>query len=151
MTETTEKVETITGTKLDEQKIQRIINLLGALLCFIVAFALTFNPHWQLTILAGLLGGAFYLKLRRGALIGTIVVGLAWGLYILIKATKTNALELFNQFIGILLDNEALSWLFILVIILIGALLGALGGVLGSGIRMLIQTRLEKKNNSPEP
>ncbi|MCF2144004.1 MAG: hypothetical protein K9W42_09905 [Candidatus Heimdallarchaeota archaeon] len=147
MAETMELKSTV---KIDEEKLTRIIHFLGAILCYLIVVALTFNPYWQLTIIAGILGGAFFLQLRKGALVGTIAVGLAWGTFLLIKLTKTNVGTLLAQMTGILLGNEQLSWLIILVIILVGALLGAVSGVIGSGMRLLFQNFLEKRQKSQQ-
>lgn len=117
---------------------------MGFVFCFIFALIFVFTPLWQLSILASFIGGLFYNKMNKGALIGLAGVALAWSIYMVIEVLSTNVYALFDQVGGIILDLIGYGWVFILVLILIGAILGTLGGSFGSGVRMLIEIKQEK-------
>ncbi|NHJ84412.1 MAG: hypothetical protein FK734_03065 [Asgard group archaeon] len=124
--------------KSSNLKIEQILFYCAPVITFLIAFGLAFLPIWQLSLIAGIIGGAFYLKFKQGALAGTIGVGLGWSLYIIIKVSTTNLETLIDQIGGIILGSMGFGWLFIVAIILMGFVFGALGGTIGSGIRKLI-------------
>lgn len=112
---------------------------------FLISFSLTFIfcyfSYWQMCLISGLFAGLFYNKMRKGALFGTLGVGSAWILFIIIKLASSNISELLNQISGIVIGNTSLGWVFIILVILIAFILGALSGAIGSGIRILIESR----------
>ena len=111
------------------------------LVSFSLAFIFCYFVFWQLCILAGLLAGLFYTKMRIGALHGTLGVGSAWLLFIIIELVSSNVAELLNQISGIVIGSTSLGWVFIALIVLLGFAFGALCGAIGSGIRILIESR----------
>ncbi|MCK5045114.1 MAG: hypothetical protein KAS22_00955 [Candidatus Heimdallarchaeota archaeon] len=114
---------------------------------FVIAFALAFTPVWHLAILAGIIAGAFYNKMKQGVVAGLIGVGFGWTLYVIIKISTSNIEALLNQVGGIILGSSGMGWLFIIAVIILGFAFGALGGTLGSGIRKLICLQKETKQN----
>jgi hypothetical protein len=118
-------------------------NYLGFIFCFIFALIFVFTPLWQLSILAGLIGGLFYSKMSKGALMGLAGVTLAWTVYIIIEISSTNVYTLFDQVGGIILGLTGFGWVFIIILILIGGIFGTLGGSFGSGIRILFEVSKE--------
>ena len=112
---------------------------LAPVISFLLALGFAFTPIWQLSILAGVICGLFYNKMKKGVVAGLISVGLAWILYVVIKISISNIETLFNQIGGILFGYGNLAWLFLILIILLGFIFGALGGSLGSGIRKLFE------------
>ena len=117
---------------------------MGFLFSFILAFIFVFTPLWQLSILASFVGGLFYNKMSKGALMGLAGIVSAWVIYIVIEVLSTQVYYMFDQVGGIILGLTGYGWVFILVLILIGAILGTLGGSFGSGVRMLIEIKQEK-------
>ncbi len=132
-----------------EEGFRRIIKdekiYFGISMSFILSLLFTFTPIWQLSILAAILGGIFYSKMSKGALVSLIGVGSAWTLVVIIDLITSNVSELLNQISGIIIGSSSLGWLFILVVILIGLILGSLGGALGSGLKILL---FEKKKEN---
>ena len=114
---------------------------------FVIAFALTFTPVWHLSILAGIIAGAFYNKMKQGVVAGLIGVGLGWTLYVIVKTSISNIETLLNQVGGIILGSSGMGWLFIVAIIILGFAFGALGVTLGSGTRKLICLHKETTEN----
>lgn len=119
---------------------------LGFAFCFIFALIFVFTPLWQLSILAGFIGGLFYNKMSKGALMGLAGVAAAWIVYIIIEILSSSVYTLFDQVGGIILGTIGFGWVFIIVLILIGAILGTLGGSFGSGVRIIFETQRERKN-----
>jgi hypothetical protein len=131
--------------------VPRILNFLdekstymGFIVCFVFAFIFVFTPVWQLSMLAGVLGGLFYNKMSKGALVGLTGIAAAWVLYIVIELLSSGIYTLLNQIGGIILGMVGYGWIFILVLVLIGIIFGTLGGSLGSGIRIIIDHYREK-------
>ena len=118
----------------------------GFVFCFIFALIFVFTPLWQLSILASFIGGFFYNKMSEGALMGLAGVAAAWVIYIIIEVLSSNVYTLFDQVGGIILGTIGFGWVFIIVLILIGAILGALGGSFGSGVRIIFEINIERKN-----
>lgn len=136
--------------KPQSEKIERFNKIMfyaAPVLGFILAFALAFTPVWQLSILVGIIAGAFYNEMKKGVVAGLIGVGLGWTLYVIIKTSTSNIETLLNQVGGIILGSSGMGWVFIIAIIILGFLFGALGGTLGSGIRKLIQPKIETTQN----
>ncbi|NPD89543.1 MAG: hypothetical protein HGN29_12560 [Asgard group archaeon] len=117
---------------------------MGFIFCFVFALIFVFTPLWQLSILASFIGGLFYKKMNKGALIGSVGVALAWAIYIVIEISSTNVSTLFDQVGGIIIGLTGFGWIFILVLILLGAIFGSLGGSFGSGIRILFEIKQGK-------
>ncbi len=137
MTEKTTEQKTV--RKINYQKMDELMFYLAPVIGFLLALGFAFTPVWQLSILAGMISGLFYSKMKKGVVAGLLSVGIAWSLYVVIKISISNIETLFNQIGGIILGNENLAWLFIILIILLGFIFGALGGSLGSGIRKLLE------------
>lgn len=120
---------------------QRIKGYYAFLVSFILTFIFCYFTIWQLCILAGLIAGFFYTKMSKGALNGSLGVGGAWVLFVVIKIASSNVEILINQISGIVIGTTSLGWVFIVLIILLGFGFGALSGAIGSGIRFLIENR----------
>jgi len=129
------------------ERFNKIMYYVAPALGFVIAFALAFTPVWHLSILAGIIAGAFYNKMKKGVVAGLIGVGLGWTLYVIIKTSTSNIETLLNQVGGIIFGSSGMGWVFIIAVILLGFLFGALGGTLGSGIRKLIQPKSETIQN----
>ena len=123
---------------------QRTKQFYAFLVSFTLAFIFCYFTFWQLSILAGIIAGLFYTKIRKGALQGTLGIGSAWLLFIILELVTSNVAVLINQISGIVIGNANLGWIFIVIIVLLGFTFGALSGAIGSGIRILIENR-EKK------
>jgi hypothetical protein len=136
-----------TKTGLTCEQISKILSIVGILVCFILAFGLAFTSLWYLSFLAGIIGGAFYTKMKHGVLVGMLGVGLGWTFYVIIQISTSSIIELINQVVGIILGNESLGWVIILVIIIVGIIIGALSGTIGSATRILIQNNLKKEES----
>ncbi|NHK32808.1 MAG: hypothetical protein FK730_15770 [Asgard group archaeon] len=145
MTENVESTINETKKELDMEKMERIIQLFGIMLCFMIAFGLAYTQIWPLAFLAAIIGGAFFTEMKKGVLVGTICVGLGWTIYVIIQIVSSNVMTLINQVIGIIIGNESLGWIIVVAIVVIAFIIGALGGTLGSAIRKLIQNMIIKK------
>jgi hypothetical protein len=111
------------------------------LISFSLSFIFCYFVFWQLSIVAGIIAGLFYTRMRKGALQGTLGLGIAWSLFVVLEILTSNVEELINQISGIVIGSTNLGWLFIVIIILLGFAFGALSGAIGSGIRFLIENR----------
>jgi hypothetical protein len=129
------------------EQFNKIMFYVAPALGFILAFALAFTPVWHLSILVGIIAGAFYNRMKQGVVAGLIGVGLGWTLYVIIKISTSNIETLLNQVGGIILGSPDMGWLFIIAVIILGFVFGALGGTLGSGIRKLIHPPTETSEN----
>lgn len=114
---------------------------------FSIAFCLAFLPIWQLTILAGFIGGLFHNYMKKGALTGAIGTSVAWIIFSIIQILNSNVEVFFNQLSGIIIGQTNLGWIFILAVIIIAFILGVLSGALGSGVRIFVNEYLMRDNN----
>ncbi len=119
---------------------------LGICAGFIVAFLATFTSFWQLAIVAGIIGGIFCIKTKLGALVGSLGVGLAWLVYVIIKALTTQVIALFDQVGSIIIGSTGLGIVFVILVVVIGFLFGLIGGYLGSSIRVLFDFLMNRKD-----
>lgn len=146
LTENIEYKAKETKKTLEAEKLERIIQLLGVFLCFIIAFGLAYTKIWPLAFLAAIIGGVFFTEMKKGVLVGMFGVGIGWTIYVVIQIAKSNVMTLINQVVGIIIGNESLGWIIVVVIILIALIIGALGGTLGSGLRKIIQNAILKSD-----
>jgi len=105
---------------------------------FITALLFTLTPLWQLSLLAGAMGGFLVSKMKCGAFSGFVGTALAWGLYVIIEVVSNQTQVLFDNLGGLIAGTTGLGFLLIVVVILMGGLLGMLGGIIGAGIRILV-------------
>ena len=145
MAENVETTPKETKNELNIEKMERIIQLFGVILCFIIAFGLAYTQVWPLAFLAAIIGGAFFTEMKKGVLVGMIGVGFGWTIYVIIQIVNSNAIILINQIVGIIIGNESLGWIIIVAIVVIAIIIGALGGTLGSALRKIIQDAIIKK------
>ena len=111
---------------------------IAVVVAFLMALLFTLTPLWQLSILAGVLGGLFVSKMKCGAFSGFVGTALAWSLYVIIEVISNQTQLLFGNLSGLLAGTDRLGPILILVVILVGGLLGMLGGIIGAGIRALV-------------
>ena len=111
---------------------------IAVVVAFLMALLFTLTPLWQLSILAGVLGGLLVSKMKCGAFSGFVGTALAWSLYVIIEVISNQTQLLFGNLSGLLAGTDRLGSILILVVILVGGLLGMLGGIIGAGIRALV-------------
>ena len=104
-----------------------------------LSLVLTFQPIWQLVIAAGLAGGFWCTKMKRGAIGGT-GVGIGWLIYASYMVATTKAWVVLDQVGGVIMGPSGLGSVVLLLVVLMGTLFGVLGGSIGSAIRILRKT-----------
>ena len=117
--------------------------LFATLVSFIFAFLFALTPLWQLSLLAGAMGGFLVTKMKCGAFSGFLGTVLAWSLYIFIEVVSNQTIILFDNLGGLIAGTTGLGFWLILVVILVGGLLGLLGGIIGAGIRFFVNPFLQ--------
>ncbi len=125
---------------------------MGIAVSFLVAYLAIILSIWQLAVVAGIIGGFFCTKTKLGALIGSLGVGLAWLLYVIIKVITSEIVTLFDQVGTVITGAEGFGMILIVVVVVIGFLFGLFGGYLGSSIRVLIdfqRTRTDTTDEKP--
>jgi len=105
---------------------------------FLMALLFTLTPLWQLSVLAGILGGLLVSKMKCGAFSGFVGTALAWTVYVLIEVISNQTNVLFDNLGGLIAGTTGLAFWLLLIVILVGGLLGMLGGIMGAGIRALV-------------
>lgn len=137
---TEEKETTLIKQKNTDLKdhLDKISSYLGPVLCFLLAFGFAFTPIWQLSFIAGMVGGLFYYEMKKGLLVGMIGLCLGWSFYLIIQIFTSNVGLIINQILAIFVPNDTLNWLAYLLLILLSLIIGALSGSFGSGLRRLI-------------
>ncbi|MEE9410023.1 MAG: hypothetical protein V3V41_03775 [Candidatus Heimdallarchaeota archaeon] len=114
-------------------------NFIGVISSFILALLFVYTTIWQLSIVAGFIGGLFYKRMKYGAIAGLVGVGTAWLIFVVIDVLSTNVNSLLDQIGSIILGVSGLGWIFILIVILLGFIFGVLSGSIGSAVRMLLK------------
>ncbi len=114
-------------------------NFIGVISSFILALLFVYTTIWQLSIVAGFIGGLFYKRMKHGAIAGLVGVGTAWLIFVVIDVLSTNVNSLLDQIGSIILGVSGLGWIFILIVILLGFIFGVLSGSIGSAVRMLLK------------
>jgi len=109
---------------------------------FIMSLLFTLTPLWQLSLLAGAMGGFLVSKMKCGAFSAFVGTALGWGLYVIIEVVSNQTQVLFDNLGGLIAGTTGLGFLLIVVVILMGGLLGMLGGIIGAGIRILVNPYL---------
>lgn len=124
---------------------------LSIVACAVTGFIFALTPIWQLSFIAGGIGGVFNSHQKKGALSGMIGMLLAWSasIFFYLLLNKTNIL--FDQLGVLILNQTGMGWLFVLLIILIGTIIGTLGGLVGSGINILFLSNKKSKETVVEP
>lgn len=139
----------ITEKKTDwKNQLDKISIYLAPVICFLLAFGFAFTPIWQLSFIAGIIGGLFFYEMKKGLLVGMIGVGLGWTLYLLIEILTSKVSLIIDQILAIFISNDNLSWLAYLILILLSLIIGILSGSLGSGIRRLIYLYTTEKEEN---
>ena len=100
------------------------------LVAFVLALLLLLTRTWQLAFLAGFVGGMLA-RPRRGFVIGTLGVGLAWAGYLVYLFAFTPAQALASLFLDILGAGAGAWWLLPLLTVVLGLLVGGVGGLVG--------------------
>lgn len=111
--------------------------LFAMLVSFLMALLFTLTPLWQLSILAGIMGGFLVSKMKCGAFSAFVGTALGWTVYVLINVISNQTHVLFDN-LGGLLGLTGIGFWLIVVVILVGGLLGMLGGIIGAGIRIIV-------------
>jgi hypothetical protein len=125
----------------------------GIGLSFLSAFIFAFTQFWWLALIAGISGGFICYKMYKGAIAGSIGVGSAWLLYMVIKLITDSSYTILDQAGGLLFGGSGFGWAMIIIVLLIAALLGSLGGYIGTGFRIILNPpsrRLVIKMNEME-
>lgn len=112
--------------------------LFAVAVSFIMALLFSLTPLWQLSLLAGAMGGFLVSKMKCGAFSGFVGTALAWGLYVIIEVVSNQTHVLFDNLGGLIAGTAGLGFWLLLVVILVGGLLGMLGGIIGAGIHILV-------------
>ncbi|TFH30048.1 MAG: hypothetical protein E4G98_02795 [Promethearchaeota archaeon] len=112
--------------------------LIATTVSFVTALLFTLTPLWQLSLLAGAMGGFLVTKLKCGAFSAFLGTVLAWSVYVIIEVVSNQTQILFDNLGGLIAGTTGLGFWLILVVILVGGLLGMLGGIIGAGIRVLV-------------
>lgn len=112
--------------------------LIAMLVTFIMALLFTLTPLWQLSLLAGTVGGFLVSKIKCGAFSAFVGTLLAWGVYAISEIVSNQTQILFDNLGGLIAGTSGLGVWLILLVILLGGLLGMLGGIIGAGFRILV-------------
>lgn len=114
-------------------------NLVGFILCFLIAYILIYIPVWQLIIIPGVIAGLIAKETGKCAIIGLLGVVDAWGLYAVINIIAGDVEVLFDQIGMVIIGSEGMGFIFIILSIVIGGVIGMFGAIIGCSIRKLMQ------------
>jgi len=116
----------------------------GIITC-LTAILLTLTGVWQLIVVAGLLGGLFTKRAKKGVQIGFLGVFSAWLILFILYSVSLRTVYFFDYWLLEIMGLPVnFSFLFMVIASLIGGCFGGLGGLNGVYINHLVLERLSQ-------